>query len=197
MRGRRESGLRGNVFDGQPRIPQLAADVLKADSPQLLGDSFAKHVSEAYFQQAARHLQPLRHIGNADSFAGVKAYYLAGGCYDAAAAFYILGRCPFYDGPHSIHHSYRIDACGGLHGQTYDLKIKPPMLCVSVTLCETPLPACGWRVRGGSETVVKRHLRAVGVPVSSAGARKWVNSRSSSLEADGGMWYHVGVFWKG
>ena len=63
-----------------------------------------------------------------------------------------------------------------LHGQTYDLKIEPPMLCVSVTLCETPLPACGWRVRGGSETVVKRHLRAVGVPVSSAGARKWVNS---------------------
>ena len=63
-----------------------------------------------------------------------------------------------------------------LHGQTYDLQIKPPMLCVSVTLCETPLPACGWRVRGGSETVVKRHLRAVGVPVSSAGARKWVNS---------------------
>ena len=65
-----------------------------------------------------------------------------------------------------------------LHGQTYDLQIKPPMLCVSVTLCETPLPACGWRVRGGSETVVKRHLRAVGVPVSSAGARKWVNSRT-------------------
>ena len=67
-------------------------------------------------------------------------------------------------------------AGGELHGQTYDLQIKPPMLCVSVTLCETPLPACGWRVRGGSETVVKRHLRAVGVPVSSAGARKWVNS---------------------
>ena len=65
-----------------------------------------------------------------------------------------------------------------LHGQTYDLQIKPPMLCVSVTLCETPLPACGWRVRGGSATVVKLHLRAVGVPVSSAGARKRVNSRS-------------------
>ena len=45
-----------------------------------------------------------------------------------------------------------------LHGQTDDLQIKPPMLCVSVTLCETPLPACGWRVRGGSETVVKRHV---------------------------------------
>ena len=62
-------------------------------------------------------------------------------------------------------------AGGGLHGQAYDLQIKPHMLCVSVTLCETPLPACGWRVRGGSETVVKRYLRAVGVPVSSAGAR--------------------------
>ena len=59
-----------------------------------------------------------------------------------------------------------------LPGQTDGLQIKPPMLSVSVTLCETPLPACGWRVRGGSETVVKRHLRAVGVPVSSAGARK-------------------------
>ena len=45
-----------------------------------------------------------------------------------------------------------------LHGQTYDLQINPPMLCVSVTLCETPLPACGWRVRSGSETVVKRHF---------------------------------------
>ena len=75
-----------------------------------------------------------------------------------------------------------------LHGQTYDLKIEPPMLCVSVTLCETPLPACGWRVRGGSETVVKRHLRAVGVPVSSAGARKWVNSSSGRLERSPKGW---------
>ena len=47
-------------------------------------------------------------------------------------------------------------AGGRLHGQTYDLQIKPPMLGVSATPCETPLPECGWRVRGGSETVVKR-----------------------------------------
>ena len=76
-----------------------------------------------------------------------------------------------------------------LYGQTSDLKIEPPMLCVSVTLCETPLPACGWRVRGGSETVVKRHLRAVGVPVSSAGARKWVHSRNNPLDVRGGLCY--------
>ena len=47
MRGRRESGLRGNLFDGQPRIPQLETGVLKPDSPQLLGDPFAKHLPEA------------------------------------------------------------------------------------------------------------------------------------------------------
>ena len=38
-------------------------------------------------------------------------------------------------------------------------------------------------MRGGSETVVKRHLRAVGVPVSSAGARK----RSAVIRALDGL----------
>ncbi len=58
----------------------------------------------------------------------------------------------------SSNHLLHIYTSTLLHGQTYDLQIKPPMLCVSVTLCETPLPACGWRVRSGSETVVKRHF---------------------------------------